>query len=96
MTDTERFLMANAVAGVVLGFSVAAAIVLLDMHGIGTLLKASDQGLLAATLLTAGFAALAAAGLFSTAMTWLPSRPRRPGGGEGRFVPAFAASRRRT
>lgn len=95
MTDTDRFLMANAAAGVVLGFIVAAAIILLDMHGIGTLLRTSDQGLVAAVLLTAGFAALAAAGLFSTAIACLPARSGRPGGGVGRLVPAFAVSRRR-
>lgn len=92
MTGTERFLMANAAAGIVLGFIVAAAIILLDMHGIGTLLRASDQGLVAASLLAAGFAALAAAGLFSTAMAW---RPPHPGDRGGRLVPAFAVSCRR-
>jgi hypothetical protein len=92
MTSTDRFLMANTASGIVLGFVVAAAIILLDLHGIGTLLMSSDKGLVAAILLAAGFSGLAGAGLFSTAMAWLPPRPRSPGGGAGRLAPVIAAS----
>jgi hypothetical protein len=80
MAGTDRFMLANVVAGLVLGFVVAAAIIILDVHGIGTLLRNSDQTFVAAVLLTAGFGSLAAAGLFSTAMAFLPSHSDETGG----------------
>lgn len=95
MTKSDRFVLANVAAGLVLGFVVAASIILLDVQGVGSLLRRSDQGLVAAILLTAGFGALAAAGLFSTAMAWLPPQAGRPGGGLGRLVPALASVRQR-
>jgi hypothetical protein len=95
MTDADRFVLANVIAGLVLGFVVAASIILLDVHGVGTLLRRSDQGLVAAVLLTSGFGGLAATGLFSTAMAWLPPPAGRPGPGLGALAPAFAPTRRR-
>ncbi|WP_293863581.1 hypothetical protein [uncultured Alsobacter sp.] len=90
----NRSMLAHAAAGIVLGFAVAAAIILFDMHGIGTLLKTSDKGVVAVVLLTAGFASLAAAGSFSTAMAWRAPPSCGRSGGTGSLAPAFVSARR--
>jgi hypothetical protein len=51
-----RLVLVNAIAGSVMGVIFAAALVLVDAQGIGTLIRSSDSGVLAFLLLAGGFA----------------------------------------
>lgn len=84
-----RLVAVNVATGVALGFIVAAAIVVTDLNGLGTLLRHSDHAFVAATLLAAGFAALAAAGAVSTAVMTMPAQAdgQVPPGAPGRKPP---------
>lgn len=50
-----RLVLLNAAMGAAFGLAFAVALVLLDAHGVGSLLQRSDSGLVAFILLAAGF-----------------------------------------
>lgn len=50
-----RLVLGHAVLGAGLGLAFACALVIVDAHGIGTLIRESDSGLLAFALLAGGF-----------------------------------------
>lgn len=92
-----RLVLKNAALGSLLGLSFAVALVAFDAHGIGSLIRASDTGLLAFALLAGGFAvtfgSLVAGGAVMTI-----GAAENGGGGRGlgaALVPVPVRARRR-
>jgi hypothetical protein len=97
LSDWGLMILSNVSAGLVLGFAMAAALIVLDVHGLGSLLRRSDTGFVAVVLLCGGFASFAAAGLLSTSIHLLPDPAGRAGGPDGfarRLRPAPVRARR--
>jgi hypothetical protein len=69
-----RLVIVNSLAGSVLGVVFAAALVVLDSQGIGSLIRQSDSGLLAFLLLAGGFAITFGSLAAGTAIMLLSSR----------------------
>lgn len=100
--ETLRLVLAHAGFGALLGFVFAVALVVLDAHGIGELIRNSDSGAIAFLLLAGGFMVTFGSLVAGSAVMLLPrdGDDGHGGGGGGRreraLVPIPVRSRRRS
>jgi hypothetical protein len=83
-----RLLAVNATVGAALGLGFVAALLALDLHGIGRLIRGSEDPIAALVLLTGGFVVTFASVVAGGAIMLLPSEHS----GTGRGTPRQAAA----
>ena len=91
-----RLVLTQAALGSALGLAFAALLVILDAHGVGTLIRESDMGLVAFVLLAGGFMVTFGSLVAGSAVMLLGDGPSRSGGlgDEAGLVPIPVMARR--
>jgi hypothetical protein len=92
-----RLVLKNAALGSLLGLGFAVALVACDAHGLGTLIRSSETGILAFVLLAGGFIVTFGSLVAGGAVMTIGADERGPGGrGRGAvLVPVPVRARRR-
>lgn len=93
-----RLVLQQSALGAALGLAFAGALVLVDAHGIGSLMARSDSGLVAFAMLAVGFMVTGGSLVAGGAIMLIGSgeqRGDRPEGGMPVLVPVRAAGRER-